>query len=363
MSGFHHIGPNIRELRRKAGWTQTELAQRAGVQLPPLGRIERGEAVPSGRVLMGLIRALGVSADAILGEGDRRSAGLALGGLPFRVDRDGSVLPTRCEQAGVELVRAMLALEDFCGAPKRATIPLTLPFDAVEDGMEALAEQVRTCAGLGHAVVFDYLELFETLGLRVAVLPLPREVDSFAHYDPEHLNAFFFLNQRTTGERQLFRLAYELGHVYLQTARLSRPAGPHPDPKQTGRCARKFAAYFLMPARAVRATVAQLGVQPGAWTLELLIRVKHRFGVSTEAFLYRLNELGLIQPALVEQHKEAIRRHYQEGAAMEPGHTRRILSINGRIWDLVCVTRLQPDPPDELAEVEATLNRWKVARI
>jgi hypothetical protein len=34
-----------------------------------------------------------------------------------------------------------------------------------------------------------------------------------------------------------------------------------------------------------------LGIQKKHWSYELLLRIKHCFGISAEAFLYRLNEL------------------------------------------------------------------------
>jgi len=41
-----------------------------------------------------------------------------------------------------------------------------------------------------------------------------------------------------------------------------------------------FAATFLMPSGAVTDTVEQLGIRQKQWPYELLLRIKHRFGVS-----------------------------------------------------------------------------------
>ncbi len=62
----------------------------------------------------------------------------------------------------------------------------------------------------------------------------------------------------------------------------------------------RFAATFLMPKKSVCDTVNQLGIQKKHWSYELLLRIKHRFGISAETFLYRLEELDLIDPALVK---------------------------------------------------------------
>lgn len=49
----------LREARSRAGLTQTELAQRAGVPQSTVGRIESGLRVPSTELLERLIRAAG----------------------------------------------------------------------------------------------------------------------------------------------------------------------------------------------------------------------------------------------------------------------------------------------------------------
>ena len=49
-----------------------------------------------------------------------------------------------------------------------------------------------------------------------------------------------------------------------------------------------------MPDSAVRTTVGQL-ITPGTWTWDLVLRIKHRFGISTEAFVYRLKKLKLVK--------------------------------------------------------------------
>ncbi len=49
----------VREARRRAGYTQAELAQRAGVPKSTVGRIESGARVPSTEMVERLVRAAG----------------------------------------------------------------------------------------------------------------------------------------------------------------------------------------------------------------------------------------------------------------------------------------------------------------
>ena len=271
-----------------------------------------------------------------------------------------------------DIIEAFCALENICKAQKRANIPLIIPFDPTIRGMETLSNKVRYFAGIEHGVVFDYFELFETLGFRVIVAPMPKGIESFSYYDPLNQNAFFFLTARQNPERQLFCLAYELGKVLILTCSMQQgvelfqtdatPYSSGEKPFTVHRAARHFAATFLMPAKAVSDTVEQLGIQKKHWSYELLLRIKHRFGVSAEAFLYRLDELDLIDPSLVQPIKDKIHEHYGKTDFGEPDHSGRLLTSNGRLWDLVLTGKESKGGREEVFEIEKVLKKWKVVK-
>jgi transcriptional regulator with XRE-family HTH domain len=56
------FGAAIRRLREERGWTQDELASRAGMNGSYLGFVERGENVPTLTVILLLAETLGVDA-------------------------------------------------------------------------------------------------------------------------------------------------------------------------------------------------------------------------------------------------------------------------------------------------------------
>ena len=235
-----------------------------------------------------------------------------------------------------------------------------------------LSETVRRYTGIEYGVVFDYFELFENQGFQVIVVPMPKTMDSFSYYDPLCQNAFFFLNSRPNPERQLFRLAYELGKLLILTYAVNRgeqifktddgTTFTGKKPLTAHRAARRFAATFLMPANAVREAVGQLGIQKKHWSYALLLRVKHRFGISAEAFLYRLDELSLVDSALIEPLKEKIHKHYGKTGFGEPDFSRRLLTPNGRLWDLVLTGKEVDKGRKEVVKFEQVLNKWKVVK-
>ena len=342
------IALQVRTFRQLKHLSQSDLARRIGVRPGPMNAIEMGKHVPSGRMLLRLSEALGVSIDTLLGRTepsgrvyeDRPT--YLCGNTPATPQptaipmllRDDVKLDDVSATRVQDLVFEFLALEDACSAQKSATIPLRHPFTTDTRGIELLAQQVRQFLGIGHSVIFDYLELLENAGLRIVFCPLPESQASVAYYDAENANVFFFINEAMNAERQIFELAKRLGAVYLHTGG-ARPPGAQADgPRDSLRIARQFAAFFLMPEAAMRATVAQTGITPDRWTYELALRLKHRFGVSAESFVIRLEELALITEPLAKKYKARIRKEYKKTGYKEPDGTRRVLTPNGRLDDL-----------------------------
>ncbi len=370
------IGKNIRKLRRQRNWTIAELSAKIGMSQVPLGRIERGVNAPSASVIYRLAKALNVSVDTLFAEEEHDFRSLqhenARDPFPTPLNKPDEELPPKISAMAQDIINAFWALEDICNAQKQARIPLLIPFEPTEHGMVALSESVRRFTGIEHGVVFDYFELFENQGFRVIVVPMPKNMDSFSYYDPLYQNAFFFLNARHNPERQLFRLAYELGKVLILTSAMNRDeklfetdddaASSDGKPFTAHRAARRFAATFLMPVRAVSDTVAQLGIQKKRWSYELLLRIKHRFGISAETFLYRLDELDLIDPSLVGPLRDMIHEHYGKTSFGEPDFSRRLLTPNGRLWDLVLTGKEVENGRDEVLKIEQVLNKLKVVK-
>ena len=60
----------VREARRRAGLSQAQLAERAGVPKSTVGRIESGARVPSAEMIERLVRAAGLEVSVSLSEPD-----------------------------------------------------------------------------------------------------------------------------------------------------------------------------------------------------------------------------------------------------------------------------------------------------
>ncbi len=373
---LNFIGKNIRFFRRSRNWTLADLSAKIGIREGPLGRIERGINLPSAAVIYSLTQALDVPADALFAPEltKARAAAADTDALFTAVDEDPAIPPKPLLSVCHQLMIAFHALEDILGVQKHAFIPLCLPFDSSYPGMEHLSARVRTAMGTGDAVVFDYLELFENFGLRILVLPFMKAAEGFdavSFYEPFHQNAFFFINAKKNPEKQLFSLATELGKILIFNQIRVRKDALFPDPGLDSgprpitpiRAARHFAATFLAPAPAVRATVGQLGITPTTWTFDLLLRIKHRFGISAEAFLYRLLELNLITGPLSATFKTQIQTHYHQTGFGEPDNCRRILNANGRFFDLLTAAAERTPANPEIEEITVAAKEFKLVKM
>jgi Predicted transcriptional regulators len=60
------LGGAVRTLRNQRGWTQEDLAEKAGVTATYVGQVERGDKVPSLTVVLKLARGLGVAPTELL---------------------------------------------------------------------------------------------------------------------------------------------------------------------------------------------------------------------------------------------------------------------------------------------------------
>jgi Zn-dependent peptidase ImmA (M78 family) len=174
----------------------------------------------------------------------------------------------------------------------------------------------------------------QQLGLPVVIAALPQPIAGCCWHDGARI--VLWVNGTHAAVRQRFTLAHELGHLRCgHDARVAVDtfetlAGKTTDSREIQ--ANAFAAELLAPADGVRAMIA------GEPTLDDVVLMAARFGLSTIAALYRLNTLGLTA------RYEKLKQEIDEGM-----HT--------AVWD-----RLAPEPlADKIAAIDGTLPRLSPA--
>jgi len=78
--------------------------------------------------------------------------------------------------------------------------------------------------------------------------------------------------------------------------------------------------------------------------------------------LYRLDELGLIDKSLVGPLKNKIHEHYIKTGFGEPDSSRRLLTPNGWLWDLVLTGKESEEGKKEVSAIEDNLKKFNVVK-
>ena len=318
------IGVYVRMWRAERGLLQKELAAKANMNVTQLWALENGRFSPSMRNLGRIANALDVTLPELLSSPvgyEKSTCGLNdadnasklplpdFGCLAILKPSDSNSL----NDATLKHLRSIFdkarEFESRSAVLAPTNLPLSAQVSTSEAGAEQLAYALRAHLDIGSAIVHDTIPLFESHGVRVLDAKLPDKPGAMSFYDTRSNNFTVFIAAQFKSKpwRRNFLLLAEIGRAFLFTR---RGQIPYHETARSRRFAHYFAATFLQPEAAVRNAVYSLNVKPDEWTLELLLRMKERFGVSAEFFVIRLKELALISRRKYVEFNKLIKRHY-----------------------------------------------------
>ena len=211
--------------------------------------------------------------------------------LPQSADRatdEAARLLTCLVSAEVELENA-LGVERHRNYPReRRILPGDVGVQAEQD-----AQELRDWLGLGAGPIKNLVSMVDLeLGIRVYPRPLDSRISGLFAYD-DTVGACMLLNASHPVGRRAYTVAHELGH-FTSTRRepgvLRSDCGPSSREERYADC---FARSFLTPARAVKQRFVELTAGHSHLTRRHVILLADCFGVSREAMVRRLEELGL----------------------------------------------------------------------
>ena len=348
----YKIGGLIRAWRVKRNLIQKELAARVGMNVTQMWSVENDRNSPSLRTVKRIATALNVSVPELLQPPPEENVQttaqptgsfnlLRLGETDLkpvmRVDDRRDSLPPDIRHKLEKQIADAYRLESSHQAEMQTTLPFTLPFSKSEAGARQLSYAVRSHCDAGSAIIQNIPALFETHGIRILRGPLPDPVEAVTFYDPLHRNFTVFLSNINKMKdfpwHRDFVFLIEIGRMFLFAANGFQT---YRESKVSFRFARHFAATFQMPEPAIRATVFNLRVHPDNWTYDLLLRLKHRFGVSAYAFNIRLKELGVISQRNYRDFEKRIKDYYAKNKGEPPAPTD---GMSDRLGDLLALHR------------------------
>ncbi len=273
----------LRQLRLARGLTLDALAAAMGgiVTKQALSKYEGGKAQPSLRVLTTLARALRVKTLELYRAPDVQVEVLAF--------RKKSQLGKKEQERVKNLVTRMLEdrarLQDLIAQESEADIPVNAMPVRTLVAVEDTADELRKRWNLGSDPVAQMADVLEDHGVHVAEIDAGERFDGLAAVardDAGRVRAAAVVSRRgLPAARQRLNLAHELGHLVLKP-------GKGVDEEKA---AFRFGAAFLAPASTLR---REVGARRSAIGLDELLLLKRRYGMSLQALVHRLHDLGVI---------------------------------------------------------------------
>ena len=295
------LGERIRLLRERRGMTQQELAERAGFSAHQIvSQIERGQRELKASELFRIARVLHVDLESL--------GGAVPSGVPVVLwrkrpegDWGGSEpeLVERCRR--YRNVLTVIGDRPGHDLPKVEVDVAHLDCGVAEKAAQDFARRIGPCSDLASSLA----EILEAqFGVQVWFVDMGEQGGSAACSIGD-FGAAVFVNSLDPPWRRNFDLAHEVFH--LLTWDSLGPEVVSTDDTVWRRCERladTFAANLLLPADAVSIEVDHRRGDKGEIAWMDLIDIARRFGVSTEALLWRLKSLRRISEAQVLELKE-----------------------------------------------------------
>jgi Zn-dependent peptidase ImmA (M78 family) len=276
--------------RESANITQVAAAEALGVARTTIVAMEQGQRRVRIAELQRLAQTYRTSVNALL-----RRESIHVDLVPrFRrlnASFEGAAAAT---QLLAELAKAEVELENLLGVQRAQNFPPERPLlpGDVRVQAEQNAEELRQRVGLGMAPIPDLITILEMeFGVRVYVRRVDSRISGIFAYD-EELGACMLLNANHPRERRAQTAAHETGH-FLSTRRDAEilPIAEL-DNSREERYANAFARALLTPARSVLQKFRDVAAGSDRLTRRHVIILAHFFGVSREAMVRRLEELG-----------------------------------------------------------------------
>ncbi|BDX04623.1 helix-turn-helix domain-containing protein [Planctobacterium marinum] len=274
----------LERARKAAGLSMKALGGEIGLSANAIKKYEHGEAMPSSSNLLKLAKALDVRTEYFF-----RPTKVQLEGVEYR-KRASTPKKTLARINGDVLDQAERwyeLLEFYPDSVKpipEFSLPEALP-EKVEtlEQAEALAILMREEWDLGLNPIHDMIDTMEAKGIMI----ITTDVETDKKFDGLAGNIgptpVVVISTSQSGDRQRFTLAHELGHLVVH--------GRLADDIDEEKACNLFAGAFLLPKQAL---IDHLGESRRYIEPRELFMLKHEYGISMLAILYRAGQCGII---------------------------------------------------------------------
>jgi transcriptional regulator with XRE-family HTH domain len=267
------IGQRIKQARKANNMSLRSLAEKAEISAMAISKYERDLDIPSSSVLLRLAQALNVSIDFLF-----RPQTISVQLQSYRKHAKLGIKEQEAIQMRIqEWLERYLEVESFFLDEIRPVNLPVYPIHSIEQ-VEDAAISLRECWNLGLDPIENLTQVLEDQGIKVGL------ISGFEHFDSCTFMADGFpvivSKAELTGDRLRFNMGHEVGHLILDVK------GVDPEP-----ACHRFVGAFLVPEQVAR---FELGSRRTTLDMNELYLLKHKYGMSMQAWIYRAKDLGII---------------------------------------------------------------------
>lgn len=267
------------------GFSATELAARIGVTNTTVSRWRTGNQVPGPAMVEAMADELRVAPEWLTRPVRNATSKPNFRGSIAQLKQERGALGGR--MAWLEEVSSQL--EEFVDYPavNLPSFEFKRLAEITDSVIEDAAEACRKLWNLGDGPVGDTLLLLENAGTVVALEETGiAKIEGLSAWSESGRPFVLLCADKGNAFRSRFDAAHELGHLVLH--RYIEATGDSASHKLMEQQAHRFAGAFLLPARGFVAEVST------PVSLQALVFLKQRWGVSVAAMIMRLRALGIV---------------------------------------------------------------------
>jgi len=248
-----------------------------------LHKYETGRAKPDDHMIRDIAHALDLKPDYFYREHSVRIEEVSFRKLAKFSRKE----QTRIMESARDILERYLELEKIVGKSVAVSNPLKEIEISNKKDVEKAAQQLRDEWALGTDPLFNLLELLEDHGIKILELEVDPSLDGFSTWVNNSVPVIG-LNKALAGhlDRYRFNALHELGHLFLNIQSFSV--------REQEKLCHYFAGAMLLDHRVI---AHELGLKRRRVSLQELAALKKQYGISIQAIVYRLNELGIISQA------------------------------------------------------------------
>lgn len=279
------FGERFKRARVKAGLSMQDLVDKANniVSKQSISQYEKNLKNPSSSVLIALANALNIGVDYFF-----RNISVNIGEVNFRKQ---STFGKKKQEVLKEKVREYLEryieIENILDIEYKFNNPLVDKVIESFDDTENLSNILRESWNLGIDPIDNIVEMLELQKIKILLIEDDKKFNGLCgEVNDEKSHYFIVLNNSSAlnNDRKRFTSLHELAHLVLPSHNLD-------DEKVSDR----FAGAFLFPKESV---INEFGIKRTKISIEELIHVKQKYGISIAGIIFRLRQLDIISESL-----------------------------------------------------------------